>query len=127
MHTTSKILVILFLVGCSDPVTPGPTVMVDCQRTAEAEGVTIDCGNNGNENVTYYGDAPPPEEDPGDEPLKILWGQQCQKGGTCPEKECFISMCVEGQCASVALDNGQACLFSPGSCQAGVCQAITPD
>lgn len=50
-------LIFCFL-GCSDPPM---TITVDCRRAAlvDGSGMNIDCGNNGNETVTYYGPTSP--------------------------------------------------------------------
>lgn len=53
----------LSALGCSDPPS---VIMVDCKRTTQADGsVAVDCGNNGDENITIYGDNNPVDQGAG--------------------------------------------------------------
>lgn len=51
----------LTITGCAEPDGPTTTISIDCPRSEQADGYSIDCGNNGSDNTTIYGDAPAQE------------------------------------------------------------------
>lgn len=141
-----------FFVGCSSDPAPVPvttTINVDCERVAQADGVMVDCGNNGNEHITYYGDTPTDgpnaftcdtDDSCADLPIQCVGNMHCVIGvcvctaAECVENSdcedpvgtCRIPLCTSGHCGETFAPDGEPCLNMFGTCKDGNCVPNQP-